>query len=564
MPVQPAPSNRLFVRINGEARNQGRFVLYWMQIHRRLNHNHALQHAAHLAESLDLPLLVYEGLRPDYPHASFRFHSFILDGMAEHWQHFEKTGGLLFPSDLSDRAGSDIKSAVQAMKALPGAAHYLPFVAIDAEEAKGFLANLCKHAAAVVSDEFPAFIVPGQNRALMRQLQEGAGLPQGDGPPPFVTVDANGIIPLQETQSDPYSAYIFRKTLQKKFARCFADFPEENPIRSRKKKYPLSLPDLDLPRLFLTPLLRSHTMLRRWSRFSLSSDVESRGAIRASEGPANPEERREALSGFGLDDQVGILSISGSSAAARAQSMHFIEQMHRYPEQRNHPDAGATSGLSPYLHFGKISIHEVVRDILGKYDLEDRCRALVYNNGSRGFFPGPPEVDAFLDEALTWRETGYHFCHHRTDFDKYESLPDWALRTLKEHQKDKREHLYDLSQLESASTYDEIWNAAQRELMQAGRIHNYLRMLWGKKILEWSKSPKQALETALHLNNKYSIDGRNPNSYSGVFWIFGRFDRPWQERDVFGKIRYMSSEQTRKKVRLKEYLERFGNQGTLL
>ena len=241
-----------------------------------------------------------------------------------------------------------------------------------------------------------------------------------------------------------------------------------------------------------------------------------------------------------------------------------MEQMHRYTEERNHPDAGATSGLSPYLHFGKISIHEVVRDILEKYELEDRCRALVYNNGSKGFFPGPPEVDAFLDEALTWRETGYHFCFHRADYDKYESLPDWALRTLEEHKKDRREHLYNLDQLESASTYDEIWNAAQRELMQTGKIHNYLRMLWGKKILEWSKSPKQALETTLHLNNKYSIDGRNPNSYSGVFWIFGRFDRPWQERDVFGKIRYMSSEQTRKKVRLKEYLERFGNQGTLL
>ena len=117
-----------------------------------------------------------------------------------------------------------------------------------------------------------------------------------------------------------------------------------------------------------------------------------------------------------------------------------------------------------------------------------------------------------------------------------------------------------------SQTHDEIWNAAQRQLKQSGIIHNYLRMLWGKKILEWTDDPRKALEITLHLNNKYSIDGRNPNSYSGVFWIFGRFDRPWQERPIFGKIRYMSSEQTRKKVKLKQYLERFGseNQGRLL
>ncbi|MCB1305869.1 MAG: deoxyribodipyrimidine photolyase, partial [Leptospiraceae bacterium] len=135
-----------------------------------------------------------------------------------------------------------------------------------------------------------------------------------------------------------------------------------------------------------------------------------------------------------------------------------------------------------------------------------------------------------------------------------------------EHRTDHRPYQYSLEQLESAATHDEIWNAAQRELVRTGKIHNYLRMLWGKKILEWSADPRTALETALHLNNKYSIDGRNPNSYSGVFWIFGRFDRPWQERPIFGKIRYMSSEQTRKKVKLREYLERFGpeEQGRLL
>jgi deoxyribodipyrimidine photo-lyase len=170
-----------------------------------------------------------------------------------------------------------------------------------------------------------------------------------------------------------------------------------------------------------------------------------------------------------------------------------------------------------------------------------------------------PPAESFLDELITWRELGYNFCHQRRDYEKYSSLPDWARATLEVHASDKREHMYSLAEFENAATHDELWNAAQRELVREGRIHNYLRMLWGKKILEWTASPEQALEVMIELNNKYALDGRNPNSYSGIFWILGRYDRPWgPERKIFGKIRYMSSANTARKVHVDDYLAKYG------
>jgi deoxyribodipyrimidine photo-lyase len=161
---------------------------------------------------------------------------------------------------------------------------------------------------------------------------------------------------------------------------------------------------------------------------------------------------------------------------------------------------------------------------------------------------------------VTWREIGYNFCFHRPDYAELGSLPDWARKTLDEHRSDERPEVYGLADFEEAATHDQIWNAAQNELRARGRIHNYLRMLWGKKILHWSRTPEEALDIMIELNNKYAIDGRNPNSYSGIFWVLGRFDRAWgPEREVFGKVRYMSSKNTRRKLRLDSYLDRWGD-----
>jgi deoxyribodipyrimidine photo-lyase len=168
-------------------------------------------------------------------------------------------------------------------------------------------------------------------------------------------------------------------------------------------------------------------------------------------------------------------------------------------------------------------------------------------------------LEGFLDQLVTWRELGFNTCWHRPDHDRYETLPDWARRTLARHAGDPRQHLYTTDQLAAAATHDPLWNAAQRQLVREGRLHNYLRMLWGKKILEWTTEPREALEVMLELNNRYALDGRDPNSTSGIFWVLGRYDRPWgPERPVFGTVRYMSSANTARKVSVRAYLERYG------
>ena len=167
-------------------------------------------------------------------------------------------------------------------------------------------------------------------------------------------------------------------------------------------------------------------------------------------------------------------------------------------------------------------------------------------------------AEGFLDQLVTWRELGFAYAVREPALDRYESLPAWARGTLEAHVTDRREHTYTLAQFADAETHDELWNAAQRQLVTEGRIHSYLRMLWGKKILEWTAGPRQALAAMIELNNKYAIDGRDPNSYSGIFWVLGRYDRPWHpERPIFGTVRYMSSENTARKMHVREYLKRF-------
>jgi deoxyribodipyrimidine photolyase len=169
-----------------------------------------------------------------------------------------------------------------------------------------------------------------------------------------------------------------------------------------------------------------------------------------------------------------------------------------------------------------------------------------------------PAAEAFLDQITTWRELGFNFCHSRKDYDQFESLPMWAQRTLNEHASDPRPFTYSLEEFAGAQTHDSIWNAAQTQLLVEGRIHNYLRMLWGKKILEWTRSPQEALQVMIELNNRYALDGRYPNSYSGIFWCLGRYDHPWGPvRPIFGTVRYMNSASTARKFNVKEYLRKY-------
>ena len=248
----------------------------------------------------------------------------------------------------------------------------------------------------------------------------------------------------------------------------------------------------------------------------------------------------------------------GPREADRVMKGLVLHRLPLYPENRNHPDEEGASGLSPYLHFGHISVHEVFHQVAEQeaWSLEDLSQKAT---GGRSAWWGMGEAaEAFLDELITWRELGYNMTWQSNVYDRYESLPDWALKTLADHERDKRPYIYTLDQFENAQTHDHLWNAAQTQLLREGRIHNYLRMLWGKKILEWTASPRDALEVMLELNNKYALDGRDPNSYSGIMWVLGRYDRPWgPERRIFGKVRYMSSKNTARKVRVSEYLEKY-------
>lgn len=243
----------------------------------------------------------------------------------------------------------------------------------------------------------------------------------------------------------------------------------------------------------------------------------------------------------------------------RALERFLADGLERYDEESNQPQAEATSELSAYLHFGHLSAHEVFTAIADKEEWSPWKLQGESTGKRRGWWRMTPSAEGYLDQLVTWRELGYNFCRYRPDYADYGALPDWSRRTLHEHSADERPELYTLEQFEAGATHDDLWNAAQNELRSRGRIHNYLRMLWGKKILHWSRSPQEALDIMLELNNKYAIDGRNPNSYSGIFWVLGRFDRAWgPEREVFGKVRYMTSKNTRRKLRLDEYLARWG------
>jgi len=483
-------SARVFKRNEQEPDKDGDFVLYWMQINRRLHFNFALEYAVAWANKLGKPLLIFEALSVDYPWRTARTHQFIIQGMAEHH-------GILSES----------------------AFNYYSFLEQNAGDYQNLFFELAAKSCAIVTDEYPIFIMRKRNESLPQKVKV-----------PYITVDSNGIIPMALSKNAPYSAFIFRKTMQKFFKLCFEAAPKEHPLEDLKNQDKVILPE------------------------EITQKYPEAGPLY--------DDIPRFIQNIDVDQTVKPIKLHGSRESGLEKLNRFIEfDLKAYGEDRNDPDKKATSGMSPWLHFGKISEYEIVHKALDKQPKEWSLENLSPQQGKRdGFFGGNPGIEAFLDEVITWREVGFHFAHHTPDYDKFESLPDWAQQTLLEHEADQREELYTYEQLANAETGDDIWNAAQRQLVRDGIIHNYLRMLWGKKVLQWTPDVKTALEYLIKLNNTYAIDGRDPNSYSGIFWIFGRFDRAWgPERKIFGKIRYMTSDSTRKKIQLKGYLEEFSS-----
>ena len=231
--------------------------------------------------------------------------------------------------------------------------------------------------------------------------------------------------------------------------------------------------------------------------------------------------------------------ILGEKEAKKALRKFIQHILDNYDEQRNDPTKDAQSNLSPYLHFGQLSAQRVTLEVQ------------KLKNHS-------PSTEAFLEEIIVRRELSDNFCYYNTKYDSFDGFPEWAKRTLNEHEKDKREFVYSLKQFENAETHEDLWNAAQKQLAKTGKLHGYMRMYWAKKILEWSKSPEDALKIAIYLNDKYELDGRDPNGYVGCAWsIGGVHDRAWTERKVFGKIRYMNYNGCKRKFDVESYIKKW-------
>ena len=397
-------------------------------------------------------------------------------------------------------------------------ATYYPYLERKSGGGSGLLEALAGRACVGVTDDFPSFFLPRMLKVAARKVDVR-----------LEAVDSNGLLPMQAADKVFARAYDLRRFLQKNLPEHLKHFPQADPLASVK------LPELDgLPT----------SITSRWQIADVAALADDPSSV----------------ADFPIDHSVPIVpGVAGGEQAAQEQLKLFLDdKLARYGDERNEPEKDAPSGFSPYLHFGHLSAHQVFAELTTKLKWEPSKLGDKANGSRSGWWGMDESAEGFLDELITWRELGYNMCSKQDDYARYSSLPDWAQETLAEHTGDEREHVYSLAEFEQAQTHDELWNAAQRQLLVDGRIHNYLRMLWGKKILEWSESPEDALDVMIELNNKYALDGRNPNSYSGIFWVLGRYDRAWgPERPIFGKIRYMSSDNTARKVKVKGYIDKY-------
>ncbi len=400
----------------------------------------------------------------------------------------------------------------------PGVAYYALIETAQGLAEQAVVA-LARTACVVVTDDFPL----REHRVRIAAVAGRLGVL-------VEAVDSNGVLPLRAADRIFPTAFSFRRFLQRTLRDHLLEFPQADPFKTVRLPScaPNQANEFDVPGAFTPTTLRAE---------------------------------QPTLAAIPLDHAVMPVGTKGGIKAAKGAWRRFLAgKVKEYAARRNHPDDDATSGLSPYLHFGHISAHEVFAELSAAENWNPGQLSPRASGSAEGWWGMSPSAEAFLDELITWRELGYNMCAFSDDYDSFDSLPDWAKQTLEKHTADARDYVYTLEQFEKARTHDPLWNAAQRQLVREGRLHNYLRMLWGKKILQWTSTPREALAVMIHLNNKYALDGRDPNSYSGIFWVLGRYDRAWgPERPVFGTVRYMCSRNTARKVRVKEYLRKFGD-----
>jgi deoxyribodipyrimidine photo-lyase len=391
---------------------------------------------------------------------------------------------------------------------------YHPYVEPSKRHGRGLLRALSRHACVVVADWYPAYFLPRMLSAAASQVEVC-----------LEAVDSNGLIPLSAQERSYPVARSYRAFVQRTLPHHLARFPEETPLAGLK-----GLPGLDALPAEIT---------RRWP--AVGADLRAGGASRLAELP--------------IDHEVGIVTMPGGARAASKRLDWFVaNRLERYGADHNHPDEDGTSRLSPYLHFGHLSAHDVFSSVMTHERWTTRKLAARGGGKRDGWWGVSPDAENFLDQVVVWRELAFNTCEYVPDYKGYASLPEWARRTLQQHADDPRPHHYTFAQLDGALTADPVWNACQRQLKTEGWFHSYLRMLWGKKIFEWSPNAEVALGVMEQLMDRYSLDGRDANSYAGYAWVLGRYDRPWPERPVFGTIRYMTSGSAQRKLRMKRFL----------
>ena len=420
-------------------RENGSYVLYWMQQSQRARFNPALELAVREANELSLPVLVCFGVT-GFPEANARHYDFMLQGLAEVEAALDKRGIAFL---IAESPPDELALTLSSKAAL---------AVCD----RGYL-------------------------TIQRHWRDRLAAPIDCR---LVQVEGDVVVPVETASTKhEYAA----RTLRPKIERLRDDFIAE--LRSGPVKVKAALSDLSLP------------------RHSKRLDLKKIPAI---------------LDQLKLDMSVGpIRRFAGGEAAARKRLKAFLDRsLSTYANGRNKPEAGVASHLSPYLHFGQISPVEI---------------ALAARHAGEG----GDNTAAFLEELIVRRELAMNHVFFSETYDRYAALPSWARETLETHAGDERPHLYTEAQFEAGETHDRYWNAAMLEMRATGYMHNHLRMYWGKKVLHWSKTPEEAFDTLLSLNNRWFIDGRDANSFTNVSWVFGLHDRPWGRQPVFGTVRTM-------------------------
>ncbi|MDZ4172125.1 MAG: deoxyribodipyrimidine photo-lyase [Methanobacteriaceae archaeon] len=323
---------------------------------------------------------------------------------------------------------------------------------------------------------------------------------------PLIQVETNVVVPVESASSkEDYSAGTIRRKIQKVLEFYMVPL-KENRVDISSLKF--SFKDLDVNYVNRSP---------EDMNFNLNNISKS-------------------LKKLELNEIVPPGAYEGGTSNALKLFHSFIDnKLDKFADLRNDPSEDNLSNMSPYLHFGQISPLYMALEV------------------SKTKSPGK---EAFLEELIIRRELSMNLSHYNHNYNRFECLPDWAKKTLLEHRNDSRQYNYTIEELENARTHDPYWNAAQKEMVITGKMHGYMRMYWGKKILEWTDDPRSAYDIAIYLNDKYEIDGRDPNGYTGVAWCFGKHDRAWKERKIFGKVRYMNDKGLKRKFKIEKYVDR--------